>query len=276
MNIENALKLLLQLSPGRHYAASLDKACWTMVGRNLTTVDTWTIVPPASSLTYVWDEGGSFLEFDGGSFEMRQGDWMWIDSGFGHKGHNDAGSNFLTVFFADSYIESSGLKLGSIGAKKEVAPRDLSNLLTILAASLLLGSSEKLLEKPLVSTLIDSLSSRFWTEDIGLSSDCQMSKAKDLVLMEHPEHLSLLEVAEELNVSSTELSRRFRKRFKISPSTYRKQLKLARATKLLVEGLSVTQAAAEAGFSDAAHFSRVFKDQYGVNPRQWRDALNIE
>jgi len=37
-----------------------------------------------------------------------------------------------------------------------------------------------------------------------------------------------------------------------------------------VRGLSVKQAALEAGFDDPAYFSRVFRRAFGVAPGRWR------
>jgi AraC-like DNA-binding protein len=50
----------------------------------------------------------------------------------------------------------------------------------------------------------------------------------------------------------------------------RRRLRLERAQAALVRGLSVKQAAAEAGFDDPAYFSRVFRRAFGVAPGRWR------
>jgi AraC-like DNA-binding protein len=50
----------------------------------------------------------------------------------------------------------------------------------------------------------------------------------------------------------------------------RRRLRLERARAALARGLSVKQAAAEAGFDDPAYFSRVFRRAFGVAPGRWR------
>lgn len=55
------------------------------------------------------------------------------------------------------------------------------------------------------------------------------------------------------------------------PSSYLRQLRLEKARAFLQDdGLSITQIAMEAGFADAAHFSRLFKAFYGTSPREFR------
>lgn len=58
-----------------------------------------------------------------------------------------------------------------------------------------------------------------------------------------------------------------------TPRAYIQQQRLARACELLAdrEGrYTITQIAYELGFADAAHFSRLFNERYGVTPSQWR------
>ena len=74
-------QVLEALPSGRHYGAARDGQCWTMVGRRLSDVDEWTIVPPLSSLTFAWGAGGCEVLYSGGEFTMRPGDLMWIDAG---------------------------------------------------------------------------------------------------------------------------------------------------------------------------------------------------
>lgn len=53
-------------------------------------------------------------------------------------------------------------------------------------------------------------------------------------------------------------------------SALRRRLQLERARAALARGLSVKQAAGEAGFDDPAYFSRVFRRVFGVAPGRWR------
>jgi AraC-like DNA-binding protein len=47
---------------------------------------------------------------------------------------------------------------------------------------------------------------------------------------------------------------------------YLRWLRLARALQAAARGLSLTDAAHEAGFADAAHFTRTMRRHFGVTP----------
>ncbi|MBC7792899.1 MAG: AraC family transcriptional regulator [Clostridia bacterium] len=62
---------------------------------------------------------------------------------------------------------------------------------------------------------------------------------------------------------------RFKQQFRIAPVVYRRQVRLVVATRRILAGGSISVAAHEACFSDAAHLSRTFGNQYGVAPSAW-------
>ncbi len=67
------------------------------------------------------------------------------------------------------------------------------------------------------------------------------------------------------------LCRLFRRYADTTPGAYLRRLRLRLAAERLREpGARVKQVAAELGFADAFHFSRVFKAEWGVSPRVWR------
>lgn len=69
------------------------------------------------------------------------------------------------------------------------------------------------------------------------------------------------------SVSEPYLRRLFQSAFGMSPACYIRHKRLLYARELLDTGeYSVTQAAAAAGFNDAAYFSRAFKETFGASP----------
>lgn len=67
-------------------------------------------------------------------------------------------------------------------------------------------------------------------------------------------------------VSKFTLMRRFRRVLGTTPHTYLVMLRLARAQRLLAEGVPPAEAAAAAGFADQAHLGRWFRRSHGVTP----------
>ncbi|WP_166362804.1 GlxA family transcriptional regulator [Pseudomonas akapageensis] len=85
------------------------------------------------------------------------------------------------------------------------------------------------------------------------------------------EPLSLDELANYLSVSRRQLERLFLKYLHCTPSRYYLKLRLIRARQLLRYCASpVMQVAAECGFISTQHFTRRYREQYGVSPKRDR------
>ncbi len=69
------------------------------------------------------------------------------------------------------------------------------------------------------------------------------------------------------------LARQFRAAFGTSPSSFRTMRQLDQARRMIRAGLSLAEAAVEAGFADQSHMSRQFKRAYGLTPAKWAAAL---
>ncbi len=82
---------------------------------------------------------------------------------------------------------------------------------------------------------------------------------------------SLTEMARHVNLSPWWLCHRFSAQTGQSPRQYQKSLKLQRAAELLVTTfLCVKEVMDKVGVSDLRHFTRSFKQSYGLTPSQYR------
>lgn len=83
------------------------------------------------------------------------------------------------------------------------------------------------------------------------------------------------ELAEGANISPTKLKRLFKQIFGNSIFNYYQGFRLKEAARLLkVEKLSVSDVGYELGFTNLSHFSRVFKEHIGMNPKQYSRSLD--
>jgi AraC family transcriptional regulator len=99
--------------------------------------------------------------------------------------------------------------------------------------------------------------------------------AKELLLEQFKEQISLFDVAAAVGVNPSYLSRMFRKHYKYTVGEFVRRLRLEyAATRIAQSNDSIAQIAASAGFYDQSHFSHAFKTHSGVTPAEFRAALH--
>lgn len=82
--------------------------------------------------------------------------------------------------------------------------------------------------------------------------------------------LSVDEIARECNVSATQLKRIFRKYSDLGVHKYYLKMKINLASRLLREGVSVTDVSEWLGFSSQNYFSMVYKRETGRSPTEYK------
>lgn len=96
-------------------------------------------------------------------------------------------------------------------------------------------------------------------------------QAKDYIDRHYHKAISLEEVAEQIGLSSYYLSKLFKEQYQVTFIEYLTQVRLEKAKEFLVEGtLPLKEIAITIGYKDPNYFSRVFKKETGVSPREYR------
>jgi AraC-like DNA-binding protein len=80
------------------------------------------------------------------------------------------------------------------------------------------------------------------------------------------------ELARVQSVSRRQLERDFRHWLGVAPATYLRLVRFQRAAAAVAAGLPLAFAAADHGFADQAHMTRVFRDTAGLTPGSFRSA----
>ncbi|MBL8018976.1 MAG: helix-turn-helix transcriptional regulator [Leptospirales bacterium] len=83
---------------------------------------------------------------------------------------------------------------------------------------------------------------------------------------ELPDSIRMREIGADFSISEDRLIRLFKENLGIPLRRYLLWVRLLKATRLLKEGINLTEAAHAAGFSDSAHFTRTFKENFGFVP----------
>ena len=97
-------------------------------------------------------------------------------------------------------------------------------------------------------------------------------RARDHLRERWDERVSLAELSGVAGLSRYELVRRFRDQTDITPHAFQTNLRIAQARRLLSAGVAPVEVAAECGFADQPHLSRVFKRAVGVSPARYARA----
>jgi AraC family transcriptional regulator len=102
----------------------------------------------------------------------------------------------------------------------------------------------------------------------------QERRAKEILRASIKRGVVLKEVAQECGLSVSHFSHAFRRTLGVAPHKWLIQQRVVRSKEKLRDGgLSLSDVAAECGFSDQSHLTRVFRQTVGVSPGAWRRAL---
>lgn len=97
------------------------------------------------------------------------------------------------------------------------------------------------------------------------------TKVIDYIHSRYASKLSIGELAKLSRLSESQLTRRFRKLFGVSPHEYILRVRVDAARTLLEEtNRTISDIALEVGFTDHSHFIRSFKQLRGITPTQYR------
>ena len=96
-------------------------------------------------------------------------------------------------------------------------------------------------------------------------------RAKILIDEQFSTQLNLQQIARTACVTPTHLIRLFKEHLTVTPVNYLWSVREKNGARLLAEsGLSIAEIAYRCGFNEPYHFSRRFKNRYGMTPRSFR------
>ncbi|PJZ75337.1 helix-turn-helix transcriptional regulator [Leptospira neocaledonica] len=113
---------------------------------------------------------------------------------------------------------------------------------------------------------LDLLRSIYPFQKLGKVMDERIVQIANMIRKEMPDSIRMKEIGKNFSVSEDRLIRLFKENLGIPMRRYLLWVRILEAAKLLKEGKSLTDAAHSAGFSDSAHFTRTFKENFGFVP----------
>ena len=230
-------------------------------------------------LTYV-DQGSLHSVADGQDLLLEQGDITVYTADQWHMQYADIGvaPRFVTISF-----ELSGDDLSCLKNRKITAPQQVVTLLQQMLREeespdefsadmiiAMLGQVLMLLLRQAKSPSTDRLKS-----SNNLNSENQIIRRAQQYISDHlTAKLSVPLVAEMVEVSPSYLTALFHKNLQISPAEYIRRLKLQASKQMIRENsMTFTEIAAALQYSTVHHFSRQFKEKFGITPTEYAKSV---
>ncbi len=129
-----------------------------------------------------------------------------------------------------------------------------------------------------MSFLLDLVSQEMVYELMKMKGCCDIihhhrhhpiNRAIRLMNAGHCRAVTISEIAEELNMSLANFSQRFKAITELSPKEYLTKIRMKKA-RYLLQSLSVTDTAYEIGYDNISHFIKLFKNEFGITPKQYQ------
>jgi len=103
-----------------------------------------------------------------------------------------------------------------------------------------------------------------------------VERARAYLLDRPTQSVSLPEVGAVAGVTVSHLVRAFSRAVGLPPKSYHAQVRLARARRLLAQGMPAASVAYECSFADQCHLNRRFKESYGVTPGVFQSQYRVQ
>jgi len=234
---------------------------------------------PMLELTYV-DQGSLHSVADGLDLLLKQGDMVLYGPNQWHMQYADIGvaPRYVTISF-----DAHGLELTSLLNRKFAAPQQAAKLLQQMlreqermdeySGDMILSQLSQLLMTLLRQAEAPS-ETRLQTSNAIHSENEIIRRAQMYVSSHIREKLTVPLLARQVDVSPSYLTALFHKNLQISPGEYIRRIKLQESKQMIRENnLNFTEIAAELQYSTVHHFSRQFKEKFGITPTEYAKSV---
>ena len=234
---------------------------------------------PMLELTYV-DQGTLHSVADGLDLVLKQGDMVLYGPNQWHMQYADIGMapRYITVSF-----DAKGLDMRPLLNRQFAAPQQAVQLLQQMlreqermdefSGDMILSQLELLLMM-LLRQAITPATTRLQTSNAIHSENEIIRRAQMYVSTHIREKLTVPLLARQVDVSPSYLTALFHKNLQISPGEYIRRIKLQESKQMIRENtLNFTEIAAELQYSTVHHFSRQFKEKFGITPTEYAKSV---
>lgn len=234
---------------------------------------------PMLELTYV-DKGEMHSVVEGTDTLLKQGEMVVYGPNQWHMQYSDRGIApcFVTISF-----DASGIDLSSLFNRQIRTPQAALSLLQNMLreqkkmdefSSDIINAQLKLLLLYLLRECMSPSSGKLQGANAVHSENEIIRRAQQYISEHVREKLSVPLVAKFADVSPSYLTALFHKNLQISPGEYIRRLKLQESKQMIRENnMNFTEIATALQYSTVHHFSRQFKDKFGMTPTEYAKSV---
>ncbi len=231
---------------------------------------------PMAELTYV-DKGTVHSVADGKDLVLEQGDMVFYAPDQWHMQYSDIGiaPRFVTV----SFDVSGDLPEGLFGQKRKAPQAALSILRQMLREQ----EQGQPYADDMILTLLNQLLICLQREEApeklkpvnSIRNENEIIRRAQQYISAHVrQKLSVPIVARHVDVSPSYLTALFHKHLQIAPGEYIRRIKLQESKQMIRENaMNFTEIAAALQYSTVHHFSRQFKEKFGITPTEYAKSV---
>ena len=234
---------------------------------------------PMPELTYV-DQGALHSVADGQDILLEQGDIAIFGPNQWHMHYADmdVAPRYVTITF-----DLEGVDISPLLNKKIPAPQSVVTLLQQMLreqermdaySNDMILSQLSILLMLLLRQEASPRNGKLQTSNAVHSENEIIRRAQQYISTHIREKLSVPLVAKQVDVSSSYLTALFHKNLQISPGEYIRRVKLQESKQMIRENnLNFTEIAAALQYSTVHHFSRQFKEKFGITPTEYAKSV---
>ena len=234
---------------------------------------------PMPELTYV-DQGELHSVLEGQDMLLKQGDITLYGPNQWHMHYADIGvaPRFVTITF-----DLDGVDLTPLLNRKFVAPQQTVTLLQQMLreqermdeySNDMIISQLSMVILSLLREVARPTGAKLQTSNAVHGENEIIRQAQQYISTHIREKLPVPLVARQVDVSPSYLTALFHKNLQISPGEYIRRIKLQESKQMIRENnLNFTEIAAALQYSTVHHFSRQFKEKFGITPTEYAKSV---
>lgn len=213
------------------------------------------------------------LKTDSGEWDLRPGSVYCygpkVVYSLSHDGKGEHRKYFLNFTGTEAQARLLQSGLNPQRPSQLIQSRWIQNLFEqLLDTSRMQRSEQKQISQTILSLMLDRIPHDLTPDNIETSqAKINYQRCRQFISQHYLKYSQITEIAQACGVSAVHLSRLFKKFDDETPKAYLGRLKMSHAAELILrKSMPIKMAAAQIGFDDPYHFSRVFKSFFGVSP----------